>query len=83
MLKVLEGFHNKELRRIVGMTAQNMTGGECEWPPVAEALETAGIWPIKEYIQLSQDTVTQVSCHPIYELCTEAKWMTGTSKFMR
>ena len=38
-------------------------------PLVDEALETAGLWPIKEYILQRQATVAeQVDCWPIYEL---------------
>ena len=43
MLKVLGGFHNWVSRSITGITARHTTSGEWEWPPVAEALETAGI----------------------------------------
>ena len=71
MLKVLEGFHHRVARIITGMALQRMTGREWEWPQVAEALETAGLWTIKEYIQQRQDTgAAQVECRPIYELCT-------------
>ena len=57
--------------------------GEWEWPPVAEALETAGLWPIKEYIQRRQDTVAaQVACHPIYELFTGVKRIAVTIMFI-
>ena len=43
MLKLLEGFHHRSERRIMGMTVLRMTSSEWEWPLVAEALETAGI----------------------------------------
>ena len=72
MLKVIEGFHHQAARWILGMTSQLMKIGKWEWPLVADALDTAGIWPIKEYIQRSQDTIAaQVACHPmyVYELC--------------
>ena len=44
-------------RRMTGMTVWRTRSGEWEWPPVAEALETAGLCLIKEYIQWRQDTV--------------------------
>ena len=45
-----------------------------------EALEIARLWPIKEYIQRRQGTVAaQVVCRPIYELCTGAERIPGTS----
>ena len=46
-----------------------MTGGEWKWPLVAFVLDTAGIWPIKEYIQRRLATIVyQVACRTIYEL---------------
>ena len=57
MLRVMERFHHQTEKRITGMTAQCTTSWEC--PPVAEALETSGPWPIKEYIQHRQDTVAE------------------------
>ena len=47
MLKVLEVFHHRLSKRILGMTAHRTTGGEWEWTPVAEALKAAGILKIK------------------------------------
>ena len=52
MLKLLTVFHNQAARRIAGMTDQCTEVREWEYPPVADALEYAGIWPIKEYIQI-------------------------------
>ena len=54
MLKLLTVFHNQAARRIAGMTDQCTEVREWEYPPVADALEYAGIWPIKEYIQILQ-----------------------------
>ena len=83
ILRVLEGFHHQVAIRITGMTARRTTSGEWECPPVAEALDTSGIWPIKEYIQRRQANVAaQVDCHPIYELCAGAERVPGTSRFM-
>ena len=66
MLKVLEGLHHRLARRITGMMAMNR---DWEWTPADEALETAGLWPIKEYIQRRQNKIAaQVSCRTIYEL---------------
>ena len=84
MLKVLEGFHHRLSRRILGMTAQCTMVGELQWPLVAEALDTSGLLTIKDYIHGRQDTVAaQVECCPIYDLFTGAERMTGTSKFMQ
>ena len=46
MLKVLEGFHDRAARRIVGMTYRRTEDVEWEYPPVAYALEAAGLWMI-------------------------------------
>ena len=70
MIKLLEVFHNQEVRWIAGIMAQHMTSGEWERPSVADTLETAGIWKIKDYIQRRQATIAaQVAYRPIYELC--------------
>ena len=67
MLKVIEGSHHRGARRISGKTARRMAIGKWEWPPLAEALDTAGVCPIKEYIYQIQDTVAaQVACRSIY-----------------
>ena len=45
--------------------------GEWDFPPVAEVLETAGIWQINDYMQRSQDAaVAQVDFWTIYDLFT-------------
>ena len=84
ILKVEEGLHHRVARSITGMKARRITIEEWEWPPVHEALETAGIWPIKENIQQRQDTVAvQVACCPIYELCKGEERIPGTIIFIR
>ena len=61
----------------------NYDGRNWEYLPVAEVMESAGLWPIKEYIQRIQDTAAaQVACRPIYELCIGSERMKGTKKFM-
>ena len=48
------------------------------------ALETAGIWPIKEYVHQRQaKIVSQVACWPIYELCTGTEKIPVSSSLMR
>ena len=66
------------------MMACHTKSGWWEWPPLAEALETAGLWIIKEYMQQCKSTVeAQVALWKIYELCKGAERMLGTSKFMQ
>ena len=47
MLKLIEVFHHRLERRIVGMMARRTTIGDWEFPPVAESLDTTVLWPIK------------------------------------
>ena len=48
MMKVMEGFHHRESRRIAEMVACCMEDAEWDYPPVVDVLEDAGICPIKE-----------------------------------
>ena len=64
--------------------AKRGKGGEWDYPPVAEAMEALGIHPIGEYIMRQRATIVEeVACRPIYELCTEAERMPGTSWMVR
>ena len=45
--------------------------GEWEYPPLDQALERAGLWPMKEYIRRRQATIEEyIATRPIFELCT-------------
>ena len=80
MFKVLEGFHHRAAQRIMGMTAKLGSGVEWEYPSVVEEMEATGLHPIGVYIIRRQATIVKrVACQPIYELCTEAERMPGTS----
>ena len=47
------------------------------------ALETTGIWPIIEYVRRQQATIAEyVAGRPIYELCTGAERMEGSSMLL-
>ena len=84
MRKVLEGFHHRIARRISGLVAQRIGDNQWEYPPIADALEAAGLWTMKEYIRRRQATVEQyIATRPIYQLCTTAETQPGTSRFMR
>ena len=51
---------------------------------MADALETAGLWTIKEYIQQTQaNIVAQVVFRSIYEICTREERIPGDIRFMR
>ena len=84
ILKLLEGFHHRQDRRIAGMTEWHTTSGEWECSLVADALETKGIWKINKYILRRQATIAvQVAFRPIYDLCTGEEKNLGASRFMR
>ena len=51
IITVLEGFNYRIARHIAGMTAKKGDGGEWEWDSAEAALETTGIWKIKEYVR--------------------------------
>ena len=83
ILKVLKGFQHRAARQITGMTAKRGAVGEWEYPPVAKALEAAGLNPIMEYIRIRQETTEEkVACRPIYELCVKAERRTGMRQIM-
>ena len=83
MRKVLEGFHHRIARRIAGKVAFRQ-GDEWVWPPLQEALDEAGLWPMREYIRRRQATVEQyIATRPIYELCTTAVPQRGSSRLLR
>ena len=84
MMKVLEGFHHRIDRRITGKTARCVREEGWEWPPVEEALELAGMWPMQEYVRRRQATIEDcIATRLIYELCTGAEHMQGSSRILR
>ena len=61
--KFLEGFHHCAARRITGMTTTCGAGGEWEYPPVVDSIESTGLHLIMEYIERLQATITKkVAC---------------------
>ena len=83
MRKVLEGFHHRIARRISGKVAQRV-GEEWHYPPIEEALEEAGLWPMREYIRRRQATIADfIATRPIFELCNNAEVLGGASRVMR
>ena len=65
MLKVLEGFHHRAARHIMGTAATRGADGDWEYPLMVTKLEAAGIHPIWEYIRRRQATILEnVACRP-------------------
>ena len=83
MLKMLEGFHHRAARRISGKRPR-LVHGEWIYPPIAEALEIAGLYPIYHYVAVRHNTIAQhIATRPIYQQCTTADIPTGTSRCLR
>jgi ssDNA-binding Zn-finger/Zn-ribbon topoisomerase 1 len=66
MLAVLRSFHHKIARRISGYLPQRNQDDTWHYPPITEALETAGLFPIEHYIRVRQNTIaTYIATRPI------------------
>ena len=84
MLKVLTALHHQAAQRITGMTAKCGADGEWDYPAVDEAMGASGIHPIGIYISRCHTTIEErVTCLPVYALCTEAEWISRTSRMVR
>jgi hypothetical protein len=82
VLKVLEGFHHRVARRLSGKRPYYLPG-EDRWvyPPIAEALAGASLYPIARYVSVRQNTLAeQVATRPILALCKETERMSGSSR---
>jgi hypothetical protein len=65
MMKVLEGFHHRVARRLSGKMAR-LEQGEWVYPPLEEALEDAGLFPLKHYIEKRQQRIAEyVATRPV------------------
>ena len=54
---------------------------ENEWvyPPIEEALEEAGLFPIEHYISVRKNTLAaNIATRPILELCRESERLSGS-----
>ena len=66
------------------MSYRRVREGGWEWSWVAEDLEAAGLWPMKEYIWRRQSTISEyIANQPIYKLCTWEERIPGPTKFLR
>ena len=84
IITVLEGFCRRIARQIVGMTARKGDDREWEEALVDVELDNTRIWPIREYVRRNQVTITDyIAGRPISKLCTGAKHIEGSSRFLR
>jgi len=82
VLKALAGFHNRMARRLSGKRPYFLRREE-RWiyPPLAEAMEAATLYPIEHYISARQATmVDNVATRPILDLCRESKRLSGSTR---
>ena len=82
VLKVLEGFHHRAARRITSMRGR-LLHLENRWvyPPIMDALEMAGLYPIEHYINVRRNTLIQsIATRPTLELCRAAVPLSGSSR---
>lgn len=81
MLTALRGFHHRIARQISGLTASYCVSTDTwTYPPIADALQKAGLHTIEEYIQNCQNTLAEtIATHPILDLCLETERESGSS----
>jgi hypothetical protein len=79
MLAVLRGFHHKIARQISQLLPERINDTTWYYPPIKEALEIAGLFPVEHYIRVRQNTVAAyVAARPILQLCKDAKSSTAS-----
>ena len=85
LLRRLEGFHHRAVRRLARMGPSRRPGGD-EWiyPPIEEALAVAGLAPMAVYIDRRQRTIADyISTRPILELCKAARRLPGSGNYQK
>jgi hypothetical protein len=78
MRLALQGFHHKVARKITNLRPKRQNG---VWvvPPIADALEGAGLHPIEEYITRRRNTLlAHVRQRPVYQICQAVERLPGT-----
>ena len=78
MYKALAGFHHRVARRLAGRMPR-LEQGQWVYPPIQEALEAAGLFPMEEYITRRRNRmVDYVATRPILDICEGAMRKSGT-----
>ena len=80
VLQVLGGFHHRVARRLSGLMPRFLPQEErWDYPPIEDALREAGMYSIKHYIGVRQNTLAeQVATRPILELCEGTEPASGS-----
>jgi len=82
MLRALRGFHHRVARQLTGKVGRYLPR-EDRWvyPPIDEALEEAGLFPIEVYLNRRQNhLVDYVATRPLLDLCQECTRPDGSSR---
>ena len=79
MVKAVEGFHNRIVRRLANRMPR-LADGEWHYPPISEAFQIVRIMPIQHYINARRATLRQqVIQRPIWRLCRNTPRTPGSS----
>ena len=79
MLTALQGFHNRLTCRITSKVPQRLPSGEWVYPPIAEALDEAGLFPISHYVEERRNRLAEkVATRPIREVIANMERMSGS-----
>ena len=79
IIKALEGFHHRVIRRITRSMPRRRRDGTWHYPPIGKAMEDAGLFSIEEYISRRQNTVAEyVATRPIFDIVMEEERQRGT-----
>ena len=79
MVKAVEGFHNRIVRRLANRMPR-LADGEWHYPPISEAFQIVRIMPIQHYINARRATLRQqVMQRPIWRLCRNTPRTPGSS----
>ena len=78
MWDALRGFHHRAARRMARMMAYKNSDGVWTYPPLEEALETAGLYSIEHYLTKRQQRVVQyIATRPIWAHVLDATQQQG------
>lgn len=79
MMKTLEGFHNRVARQLTGRRPRRRNDGTWFYPPIKEALEAAGMFPMSDYIARRRRYLEAYSQdRPLLNICTNTHRLPGT-----
>ena len=78
MLETLRGFHHTVARQIANRRARRDRNGVWVRPPIEEALDIAGLYPIEHYIMGRRATMlAHIVNRPIYARCKQVSMTTA------